>query len=292
MPTPARVAAFVAMVEALSLAPAVALAAPPPPAPPVEALRQPVDGYDLQTPYQIWRWWVEGQKGAATDAVLAEPEAIDGEIAYGAPILRFTKYNDFGHFLTGEIRVYCQPRRPHGFKPGTCHYRLRRAYVAMDAGPYEGENPVSRWTKEAFVPARVAAGLRAAGFGPDTDWWMADRARLFAFMPSAVAVLSANATVVRLDSRDCPGLARTIEALEGRALSLQLDFLAVGQDARQEPPPAHAVRTVISLRIMPPGSVGPILIDGSGAPFDRLAGPVFDAADACEKAGAGQVTAP
>lgn len=281
-----------ALALAIVLAPTMVLAAPPPPAPPVEALRQPVDGYDLQGPFQIWRYWVESQKGAAVDSLLAEPEVIEGEVAYGVPILRFVKYNDFGHFLTGEIRVYCKSKTPRGFQPGTCHYRLRRAFVAMDAAAYGTENPVSRWTRETFVSSQMAGRLRAAGFGPETDWWRADRARLFATMPSAVPILKDNATLVRLDSRDCPGLAQAIEALEGRLLHLKLDFLTVGEDAKSDPPWPHADQVVFSLRIMVPGSSAPVLLEGSGAMFERLSSPVFDAADACEKAGAGQVTAP
>lgn len=281
-----------ALALVIALAPAVALAAPPPPPPPVEALRQPVDGYDLQRPFGIWRYWVEGQKGAAVDSLLAEPEVIEGEVAYGAPILRFTKHNDFGHFLTGEIRVYCKPKTPRGIQPESCHYRLRRAFVAMGAVAYGPDNPVSQWTRETFVSSQMAGRLRAAGFGPETDWWMADRARLFATMPSAVPILKDNATLLRLDSRDCPALAQTVEALEGRLLRLKLDFLQVGEDATGEPPRPHAVHVVIALRIMVPGSSFPVLLEGSGEMFERLSSPVFDAADACEKAGAGQITAP
>lgn len=283
-----------ALALIIALAPAVALAAPPPPPPPppVEALRQPVDGYDLQGPFRIWRYWVEGQKGAAADTLLAEPEVIEGEVAYGVPILRFIKYNDFGHFLTGEIRVYCKPKTPRGIQPGTCHYRLRRAFVAMDAVAYGPDNPVSQWTRETFVSSQMAGRLRAAGFGPETDWWMADRARLFASMPSAVPILKDNATLARLDSRDCPALARTVEALESRLLRLKLDFPWIGEDATGEPPWPHAVQMVIALRIMVPGSSTPVLLEGSGALFEKLTGPVFDAGDACEAADAGQITAP
>jgi hypothetical protein len=281
-----------ALALVIALSPAAARAAPPPPPPPVEALRQPVDGYDLQRPFGIWRYWVEGQKGAAADTLLAEPELIEGEVAYGAPILRFTAHNDFGHFLTGEIRVYCKPKHPRGSQPGTCHYRLRRAFVAMDAVAYGPDNPVSQWTRETFVSSQMAGRLRAAGFGPETDWWMADRARLFATMPSAVPILKDNATLVRLDSRDCPALGRTVEALEGRLLRLKLDFPWIGEDATGEPPWPHAVQIVIALRIMVPGSSTPVLLEGSGEMFERLSSPVFAAADACEKAGAGQVTAP
>jgi hypothetical protein len=138
----------------------------------------------------------------------------------------------------------------------------------------------------------MAGRLRAAGFAPETDWWMADRARLFATMPSAVPILKDNATLVRLDSRDCPALAQTVEALEGPLLRLKLDFLRVGEDATGAPPRPHAVHVVIALRIMVPGSSFPVLLEGSGEMFERLSSPVFDAADACEKAGAGQITAP
>lgn len=270
----------------LALTPALAVAAPPPPAPMPPALQQPVDGYDLQVPWQLWIYWIEGQKGAATEVVLAEPDAIDGERPWGAPILRFTKTEDFGHFLTGEVRVYCRPKKPYGFEDGSCHYRLRRAFVPLPAGPYKGDNPVSAWARDNFDTARLTRHFREAGIAPDTDWWMTDRRRLFATMPSPAQVLIDNATVIRLDSRDCPAFGRAIEALDGRTARWRMDMLAVGRDGELTPPAPHSVMVEYSLTISAPGRAGRVTIKGAGDEIERLVAPVLDAADACETAAA------
>lgn len=267
----------------LALVTARAEAAPPPPAIVPESLRQPIDGYDLQTLYQLWHYWVEGQKGTAIEALLAKAEEVDGNIPFGDPLLRFAKHNDYGHFLTGEIRAYCRRAEPYGYVPGSCHYRLRRAFVPHDAAAFGGDNPVARWTRESFDGVKLARHLREAGFAPNTDWWRADISKLFQAMPSPVEVLTGNATVVRLDSRNCPELAQAIEAMEAKPLDWRLDFLAVGEDAKLTPPPPHAVRVTYTLRIIMPGPAGGATITGSGPAFLERVEPVLAAADACEK---------
>jgi len=275
-----------AALALLALTPTLALAAPPPPAPTPPALRQPVDGYDLLIPWQLWIYWVEGQKGAAADALLADAETIEGERAVGPPILRFTKTEDFGHFLTGEVRVYCRAKPPHGFEAGSCHYRLRRAYVPLAAGPFKGDNPVAKWTRDNFDAARLTRHFRETGIAPGADWWRIDRAKLFATMPSPAQVLTENATVVRLDSRDCPAMGAAIEALDGKTASWRMDMLAVGRDGESTPPAPHSVMTEYSLTISAPGRAGRVTIKGAGDEIESLVAPVLDAADACEKAAA------
>ncbi|HTU12586.1 MAG TPA: hypothetical protein VMG08_16975 [Allosphingosinicella sp.] len=257
-------------------------AAPPPPAPVPASARAPIDGYDVARLYQFWRGWVEFNKGAAADALLAEPEAVDGERAFGEPLLRFTKHHDFGPFLTGEIRLYCREGADRRPVRATCHYRLRRAYVDHEAGPYRGDNPVARWTRESFDGARLVRRLREAGLGPETPWWSANLHRFFDVLPSPVPMLTANATVVRLDSRDCPAMARAIAALETSRVNWRLDLYGVGADSPVEPIAPHAVWTEFTLRIL--AERAGVTISGGGGRIERLAAPVLAAADACERA--------
>lgn len=273
------------------LMPGLAFAPPPPPPPPLPTIREPVDGYDLQIPWTLWNMWVEGQKGPATEAILLQPDPLPGETASAEPILEFRKYNDFGHFLTGEIRVYCKAAQPRGRAPGTCHYRLRRAYVDHDVAGYGGVSAVSRWATDNFDAARLVRHFRDAGFAPDTDWWRADRAKLFAAMPSPIPVLIANAKVVRLDSRDCPAFGRAMERLDRMTLATRLDMVGVGGDyksTRYLQPHGGDVRYTV--RVVAPGTGASIKIEGTGiSQFTALFQPIADAADACEAARAKSV---
>jgi hypothetical protein len=233
-----------------------------------EALRQPVDGYDLAVPYQRWRGWVESQKGPAIERLLAEPEQVEGERSVGPPLLRFLKRNDFGHFLTGEIRVYCLAAEP-------------RAFIPHDVAGSDGENPVSAWARQAFDPAKLVPHLRASGLGPDSDWWRVDPARMFEVLPSPAQVLADNLALVRLDSRHCPEMERALRALEGQSLGA-LDLPTVGRDGYGEPPAPHAIRVTYEIQSVTPG--GGYRIEGSGRLMDELVAPVLAAADACEAA--------
>jgi hypothetical protein len=267
---------------AAHFAAATAVAAPPPPVLEPEALREPVDGYDMRAPYQIWRFWIERQKGRAVDALLAEPETVPGEVG-GALLLRFKKFDyDFGHFLTGEIRVYCKTKGTDDVDRSTCRHRLRRAYVAHSADPGGGDNPVSRWRERNFDAAKLAAHFRALGLGPKTDWRRIDRERMFAALPSPVPMLIENATVVRLDSRECPAMSARIRALEGTAIDWRLDFAGTGRDRKVRPVWPHSVWIEYELELITPEG-GEGRVGGRGPDLDRLVGPILKAADECEK---------
>lgn len=265
---------------------AAALAAPPAPARPPPGLDQPVDGYDMRQPYQIWRYWVERQKGPVTEALLETPDEIDGLKPLGL-LLRFKKHNDFGHYLTGEIRGYCQAAT-NGYTPvpGTCRYLLRRAYVPLAAEDYDETSPVSEWTRTRFDAEALARHFRAVGFGPETDWWAADRERMFGAAPSPREVLAANAVVVRLDSVECPKMGAAIEALEGTPLDARVDLATVGTDEQLVPPAPHAVISDYTIYLRSDG--GTLKLEGWRGPVARMVNPILDAADACEQVRARQ----
>ena len=269
-----------ALPIALAAVATAAAAAPPPPVHAPAELARPYEGYDLQPLFQIWRYHVEAKKGAAIDALLADRERLDGETASFAPLVAFKRYHDFGHYLSGEIRAWCRSRDNEVARE-TCHYRLRRGYVPFEAGDYPETNPVSEWMRRTFDPALLATHLKTAGFAPDTDWWRADRDRLFAAFPSPLPVLMDNATIVTLDSRDCPAMAEELEALDGQTLRSPLDFPRVGQDDFGVPPGPHATRTTYIVNVL--GTGGGITIEDAGRDLHAQLKPLLAAMDDCEK---------
>ena len=275
--------------HALILALAASLAAsvawggvPPPPIPSPPEFDQPVDGYDMRTPYQLWRFQIEAQKGAAADELRATPEPIAGELSIGPPLLRFTFHNDFGHYLTGQIQAYCAPMGRYGFDPATCHYVLRRAFVPADVAGYGADPALSQWMRQTFDAPALARHFHALGLAPDTDWWFADRAAMFSAMPSAVPLLKAHATIVRLDSRDCQAMGKALGDIDGARLGQPIDLMAVGPDRKLEVPAPHATRAVYTLRTNLDG--GALTLEGAAPALRSLVDPVLEAADACEKA--------
>lgn len=272
------IAAFVALSVA-----AAGAAVPPPPALSPAILDQPVDGYDMRGPYQVWRWWVEQQKGPVTESLLAQPDSIEGLKPFGL-LLKFTKHNDFGHFLTGEVRGYCRPALPNQFTaiPGSCRYLLRWAYVPLDAASYSEPNRLSQWTIENFDAAALARHYRKIGLAPDTDWWQADRDLMFAAAPSPQAVLRESAVVERLDSVECPQMGLAIEALEGQPIDQRIDLPAVGKDGKLLPPRPHSVRSNFRIYLRADGSA--FSMEGSGGPIAKMANPILAAAEECAEA--------
>jgi hypothetical protein len=270
---------FVLAAPLAGLAAPAAGLAPPVPAPAPPGLEQPIDGYDMQLVFQIWRRWVESEKGPVSEALLDKPDSIEGLKPF-AIVLRFARSNDFGYFMTGEIRSYCRPQA-NGYLPerGTCHYQLRRAYVPHEASSHGGANPVADWTRTRFDPRALVRHFRTVGLGPDTDWWRADPKKMFAASPSPRDMLAANATIVRLGSRECPGMADAIEALEGKALG-KADVPTIGEDAEIGPPAPHAVTTTITLNLRSGG--GTLQLKGWRGLVEQMVSPILDAADFCE----------
>ncbi|KRA74636.1 hypothetical protein ASD89_10035 [Caulobacter sp. Root656] len=272
---------------ALALSLLVVASAPAQPPPPILSppeLDKPYDGYDLRTPYQLWRYWVENQKGPVTEALMAQPDSLPDEGAFGSPLITFKAFGDMGHFLTGDLRAYCRRKPPYDFDRDNCHYVLRRATVPVAAASYGTENGLSTWTRQNFGPEKLARHLKAAGFAPDIDWWIAaDRQTMFAEQPSPAALLKSQARVVRVDSRDCPALAKAIGAMETRRLGLPVDFWAVGPKGVLDPPPPHATQWLYVLNLIVAGHA--VTVEGDHALMSDIVDPVFKAAQACEQAG-------
>lgn len=238
----------------------------------------------MRLPFQLWRYWVESSKGPVTEALLAKPETLEGLKPF-AVLLRFKRFNDFGHYMTGEIRSYCPPSASIqlGPPPSGCRYVLRRVYVPLDAASYGKPNPLSQWTIAHFDAGALARHFRTSEIAPEANWWSMDRATLFAAAPSPRDVLTDNAKIIRLDSVQCPQMLAAIEALEGQPLGAPTDFMTIGNDSQIRPPPPHSVTTVYSVQLRADG--GFYSVEGSAGPPRWLASPILAAADMCERAG-------
>jgi len=277
-----RIATTLAAAMLALLAAAKAGAQPPPPALTPPELDKLYDGYDLRTPYQLWRFWVEAQKGSVTQALVAEPESLPDEGAFGRPLITFKAFGDMGHFVSGDVRAYCKRKPPYDFDRTSCHHVVRRAFVPVDAASYGAENPLSTWTRQNFGPETLAKRLKAAGLAPDINWWLADRKAMFNQQPSPAEILKSQAKVVRVDSRDCPALAKAIGDMETKRLTMPVDFWSVGPQSTLTPPRPHATRWLYSLDLLVAGQF--VTLESDGALVADIVNPVFDAAYACEQA--------
>ena len=267
---------------ALAFLSSASSAAPPPPVAVPPEFNGPIDGYDIPQLYQIWRHWLEAQKGPATEALTNHPEQRDGERPWGRQVLRITYGNDFGHVMTADVRLYCRARGPYDVDRTACHLRYRRAFVPHDAGVYGTENPLSLWMRQNFDPVRLVAHLRNIGLGSDTDWWRADRARIFAGLPSPAQLLRDQATVVRVDSRDCRHFDETVRRLERTRLELPLDIAGIGADQRPPAPAPHSGWVTYRIATFTPNGFAEI--EGWGGYLADLVNPIVEAVERCERA--------
>jgi hypothetical protein len=253
---------------------------PPPPVLTPPELEKTYDGYDLRTPYQLWRYWVENQKGPVIEALTAEPDASPDDPVVGRPLIRFRGSGDMGLVVAGDLRAYCRRKLPYGFD--NCRHVMRRVTIPIDAASYGTENPLSTWTRQNFGPERLAARLKAAGFAPDTNWWMADRARMFDGQPSPAEVLRRAAKVERVDTRECAAMAKAIEEMETKRIDGAVDFWTVGSETRLVPPRPHATRWLFTVEMLVGGR--PVTLESDGAVVDPIIGPVLDAGETCMRA--------
>jgi hypothetical protein len=281
-----KIAATAAVLSLSILSAASAGGQPPPPVLTPPELDRPYEGYDLRTPYQLWRYWIESQKGPVIEALVAEPETLPDEGAFGRPLITFKAFGDMGHFVSGDVRTYCKRKPPHDFDRDNCHFVVRRVFVPVDAASYGTENPVSTWMRQNFGPETLARRLKTAGFATDTNWWTADRQKMFAQQPSPADILKSQAKVVRVDSRDCPALAKAIDAMETKRLDMPVDFWSVGPKGELVAPRPHATRWLYTLDLIVAGQF--LTLEGDGALVTDIVNPVFDAANACAQAAAQQ----
>ena len=72
-----------------------------------------------------------------------------------------------------------------------------------------------------------------------------------------------------------------IKALEGKRLGTAIDFATVGKDAQLRHPNPHAETTIYSMYLRGDGNL--YTIEGLGGPSERLATPILNAADKCER---------
>lgn len=275
------VAAFASLVLTV-LAAFPAAAAPPPPAPLPPELEQPIDGYRLEVLYQLWRHWVEGRKGPIIEAELDKPAPPPGERPFGPRQLRFKGSGDLGQFVGGDAQVYCKPHRPYGFDSESCHIVLRKISIPVAVAGHGAQTSLSRWLPEHFDAQGLVRHLKAEGLAPDTDWWWADRARLFAASASPDAALKAELQVQRVDSRDCPAMAKAFNALDATKLDLRLDIFGVGQDTATTPPQPHANSWTVTLGLL--REDGAVTFETGSRRIVDLVFPILRAADACATA--------
>lgn len=253
---------------------------PVPPAFLPERLRAPVDGYDMNTPFQLWRMSVEGQKGEAIRLALEAPPVVEGHRQIGRTFLTYAYNGDMGVFRRGEVRTFCPTRADWSFEPANCFYVYRSGSVPLDAAVYGAtDNPVARWTRERFDETRVAERLAEAGVRPDADMWRVDRAVMLAGQPSALPILSENLEVVTVDSRACPALRDAVHALDRATIEWRTDVMAVGDDAPLDAPRPHSVTGSYTLEIFTGRSF--VSLGGDDEALWNIVSPVIRAADGC-----------
>ncbi len=256
-----------------------AIAAPPPPPVYPEDLPQTLDGYAMTILYSRYSFWIEEQKGAVIDAMMAEPAEVVGYRPLFVPPISFKLYSDYGHFQSGDIRSYCRVTGEGQVDRSDCQFVLR--IVAIPRAAIDRTGPVGLFMRKSFDPGGVVAGLKANAIRPDADMWRIDGNRLFGGLPSATGLLRDNAKVMLLDSRQCPAMQREIAALEGQQLPQRIDISLLGDDGALPPPPPHAVRREDKLVFRADGEFMTITSWSGG--LYRLLSPVYDAADACLK---------
>lgn len=272
-----------AAIASLALALMIAgpgAAAPPPPVPTPPELEKPIDGYDLRTPYQLWWYWIERSKGPIIEAVIDTPATPPpGERAFGQRQLYFKGFGEMGLFAGGDAQLFCRPAQPYGFDKDSCHIVLRKVSIPVEVGGHSKPTSLSRWMRENFDGPALARHLKAEGVSPQTDWWFADRARIFAASASPAAALKAELRVDRVDSRDCPAMAKAFSALDAASLDLRLDLFGVGKDAVPRAPMPHSSQWVYTLGLM--REDGAVTLETTSRAVEAHVVPILKAADAC-----------
>ena len=267
----------IALLLLTCAAAAVSSAAAPPP-PPVypDDLPRTLDGYALPVLYSRYSFWVEGQKGAVIDAIMAEPAELPGYRRQFVAPVSFKLYSDYGHVQSGDIRSYCRIISETTVDRGDCRFLFRS--VTIPAAAIAPNSPVGRFLRESFDPAAVVASLKANGIAPDANMWRADGHEMFGALALPGELLRDNAKVETVDSHACPAMARALEAIEGQALPQRIDIPLIGEDRSVPPPQPHAAQREDKLTFVAEG--GSMTVTGWRS-LQPLLGPVYAAADAC-----------
>jgi hypothetical protein len=253
-----------------------AIAAPPPPPAPRDDLPQTMDGYDIGSFYSRYSYWLERQKGQVIDTLMAEVPEMQGYRAF-APIVSYKKFEDYGHYQSGEIRSYCRVIDEWRTDNSDCLFVLRKINVPVAA--IAEDSPLGEFMRQSFDPAKLVAGLKANGIAPDADIWRIDGATVFGVLPSPVAVLTANARTERIDSKQCPAMLEELKRLERTNLSYPVDMIAVGDDGPIEAPAPHSVMREDVLRFAT--ATGIVTVTGNQRSVYGVLEPLYAAVDAC-----------
>lgn len=277
-----RLLSFCLPVVLLGLPVGAAAQGPPPPIRVPEQFQAPVEGYSMVVPYQLWRNWIERQKGPVTEQALAQADTFDGRERVGGPLIAVAYHNDYGRFANADVQVYCTIRPVYPDRNrGECSYLYRRAEVPISPSYLETSNALDVWMRANFDPALIVRNLRAAGVAPGVDLWGENKETIFDDAPSPQALLTEHLRIVRVDSRECPAFAAAVEALERARPDWILDLFAVGSDDPSRYPGPHATTATYKLNTRIDGQM--ITISGDGA-LEPLLRPVTQAAYGCERA--------
>ncbi|WP_447757287.1 hypothetical protein [Sphingopyxis fribergensis] len=266
-----------AVLLLLACGAAVSTAAAPPP-PPVypDDLPRTLEGYDLGVVYSRYSFWIEGQKGAVIDAIIAEPANVAGYRPQFVAPVSFTTHADYGHVQSGDIRSYCRVADATQVDRSDCRFVFRT--VTIPAAAIDRTGPLGLFMRESFDPAVVVASMKASGIAPDADLWRADGHQIFGALASPAKLLRDNARVETVDSRQCPAMQRALEAIEGQALPQRIDIPLIGEDGPVPPPRPHAAQRDDKLTFVADG--GSMTVTSWRA-LEPLLGPVYAAADVC-----------
>lgn len=255
------------------------------PIPPVqvpEEFREPIDGYSMITPYQLWRMWIEREKGPVTEQALAQPDVLEGRQRVGRPLVTAAFNNDFGRYATADVQVYCtvMPVYPDRNR-GECSYLFRWAEVPIHVSYRDTTNAMDVWMRTHFDPERIVRNLRAADVAPDGDLWRVSREAMFEGTASPRPMLAGHLRIGRVDSRECPAFRAAVEAVEGARPDWTLDLFAVGSDLPFRVPGPHARTATYTLNTLVDGQW--LTLTGDGA-LGVLVGPMVRAAYSCDQA--------
>lgn len=187
--------------------------------------------------------------------------------------------------LIGEVATWCpsSANRPDttsiDLDHANCTYILRNAFMEPFSPGHGGV--VEQFARQSFVPQVAVGALKEANISPDQLRTMHVSQLppdIFTSLADPMQVIGDNVTARTISSADCPALAREINTLERRQISLALDLSSVGQDIEQTQYLIEAGRKD-TLTIMTSGGV--MELSGYDFTMEPYVGPILGAADEC-----------